>query len=35
MVPSAFNDFFTFNDDWREICIRTHIHHLLFTRGQQ
>lgn len=35
MVPAASDDLFTFNDDWRAVSLRTHIHHLFFTRHQQ
>jgi len=30
-VPTADNDLFPFDDDWRDICRRTHLTHLLFT----
>jgi hypothetical protein len=31
MMPAAFDNFFTLNDDWCNICICAHIHHLYFT----
>lgn len=34
MVPAAADDLLAFDDDWLRICLRTHLHHLFFTRDQ-
>jgi hypothetical protein len=35
MMPAAFDNFLPLDDDWRNIALRTHLHHLLFTQRQE
>lgn len=35
MMPATFDDFFLLNNDWSDICLRTHTDPLFFTHPQQ